>query len=702
MHFLNPIALVGLVAALVPLAIHLLHRGRSRSRPFSNLDFLRAVHQRRMRSIQLRQWLVLLLRTLAVGLIAAALARPTYRADWGQGLFGRRVPATTAILLDRSLSTDYRLPSGRVFSQLRDQALDLLGLFADTDDVTVVAFGEHTDIIRGDGIDRVREAVLELPASEESTDAGGAIAAAARILATGPVANRELFVLSDFVRRDWVGATAAIDAAASLSGVRIYASPPAPPPRGNVYVDTVALASWLPTAGQTMAFDVRLTNASDRDVEDVPVDLYLDGERLQRRLVESLPAHGTVHTDFTVALRRAGNTVGFVELEQDALPLDDRYYFSFHVPERIDVLLLGQRPADTYYPRRALAAAAGADPVVAVEARILEELESLSLADYDVVVLCNLERLSPEQTLAIHRHVGAGSALVVFPSPRADLNYYNRRLLPPLLPLALGGAGSPPPAGAGGPSFHLDPARPFHPLLRGLWTAQPQDRPRFRRSFDLVPSIPTRALAHFSDGRPALVEGSNGGGRILLFAAPLDLRWSDLPLKGMFLPLLQRLVRHLSQPASHGSVHLVGETVRRELDRAVDAERILAESPSGRRQFLDAQLTDGRLRWRLRRVDESGIWTLSDAGRVVDRFAVNVDRRESQLAPLPRERFAEVFGPQRLRLVEAGTDYGAAVLAHRTGRELWREFLMAAFALLLLELWLARAPSAATSAPARS
>ena len=67
MHFLNPFALVGLVAALVPLAIHLLHRGRSQPRPFSNLEFLRAVHQRRMRSIQLRQWLVLLLRTLAVG-----------------------------------------------------------------------------------------------------------------------------------------------------------------------------------------------------------------------------------------------------------------------------------------------------------------------------------------------------------------------------------------------------------------------------------------------------------------------------------------------------------------------------------------------------------------------------------------------------------------------------------------------------------
>ena len=286
MHFLNPFALVGLVAALVPLAIHLLHRGRSRPRPFSNLEFLRAVHQRRMRSIQLRQWLVLLLRTLAVGLIAAAFARPTYRADWAQGLLGKRVPTTTVALIDRSLSTNYRLPTGRVFTRLRDQALDLLDLLSDQDDVTVVAFGEHADVLKAESLDQLRVEVSELTAGEETTAPATAVKEAARILGAKSRPDRELFILSDFVRRDWVEAATAIrEVEDLLPALRVYASAPDDVAKGNTYVDTVSPASWTPTVGQRMGFQVSITNTHGRDVEDVPVDLYLNGQLLIDELI---------------------------------------------------------------------------------------------------------------------------------------------------------------------------------------------------------------------------------------------------------------------------------------------------------------------------------------------------------------------------------------------------------------------------------
>ena len=44
--------LVGLATAVIPLAIHLLHRGRTRPLPFSNLEFLRRLHHSRMRRVR--------------------------------------------------------------------------------------------------------------------------------------------------------------------------------------------------------------------------------------------------------------------------------------------------------------------------------------------------------------------------------------------------------------------------------------------------------------------------------------------------------------------------------------------------------------------------------------------------------------------------------------------------------------------------
>ena len=49
-----------------------------------------------------------------------------------------------------------------------------------------------------------------------------------------------------------------------------------------------------------------------------------------------------------------------------------------------------------------------------------------------------------------------------------------------------------------------------------------------------------QVLARFDAGAPALVERQVGSGRVLLWASTLDLSWSDLPLKPVFLPFVHR------------------------------------------------------------------------------------------------------------------------------------------------------------------
>ena len=53
-------------------------------------------------------------------------------------------------------------------------------------------------------------------------------------------------------------------------------------------------------------------------------------------------------------------------------------------------------------------------------------------------------------------------------------------------------------------------------------------------------------------GAPALLERRVGNGRVLLWTSTLDLSWSDLPLKPIYLPFVHQAVRHLAsyaQPA---------------------------------------------------------------------------------------------------------------------------------------------------------
>ena len=179
MQFLNPAVLAGLVAAALPLAIHLLHRGRAQAHPFSDLTFLRQLHHNRMRRVHLRQWLVLLLRMLFIALVVCAFARPTYRD--GGGWSGTR-PVAAHLLIDLSYSTRYRLPSGTIFAQLQNQVRDLLAVFTARDRISLQAFAQRPEPPLEGNLNFLAERAAELVPRQETTALRAALQAATRAL----------------------------------------------------------------------------------------------------------------------------------------------------------------------------------------------------------------------------------------------------------------------------------------------------------------------------------------------------------------------------------------------------------------------------------------------------------------------------------------------------------------------------------------
>ncbi len=688
MQFLNPLALIGLAAALIPLAIHLLHRGQSQPQPFSNLDFLRRLHHSRLRRLRLRQWLVLLLRTLIIALIALAFARPAHQAGAGWG--GSTAPVAAAVLLDCSYSTGYRQGGGPLFETLRRQALGVLEIFSRRDEVRLIPFASRPLGAEAAGDDQLIKQVEELAPTQEGTDLEAALQAAADFGAAHPQLRQEIYLLGDLTQHNWEGVAAKTS---WLPGAQVYIADLGTAERGNIHVDEVGFSPWLAAPGKKLSARARGANTSSQPARQTAVDVYLDGERVRHQLTDLRPGE-EFQLDFVLMPRRAGLLGGYVEIQDDALPLDNRRYFTLSVPDSFRVLVLGHQPEDTYYPRRALAASAAADPALALRFGLMAELDPGLLQHTQVLLLCNLNYLSAEQSALVHGFVAGGGSLVVFPSPQADLNFFNRQLLPALTPSRLAQVVGQPGSQLVGQG--LNTQLPHHPLFAGLFTQVAEDQPRFRAFYRLVAAPvadqESAALIHFADGQPAATLCWAGEGRTLLFATPLSLEWNDLPLKGLFPPLMHRLVRYLSLPADPGQPYLVGQPLRRHLPGTSIDDRLQAEAPSGRRLWLSATMQGGRCWWQIPRTDEAGLWRLWQEGRLVDLFAVNPDPRESKLSLVPRQRLEQLFGAGRTRFLGPQDELRSLVLGNRYGRELWRECLALALVLLLLELWLARAP----------
>lgn len=201
MTFLQPIILFGLPLILLPVAIHLLNRLRHRTIPWGAMRFLVAASRSSVNRAKLKQFLILLFRTLAVLMLMLFLARPL-SGGWMGWAFAS-APDTVLILLDRSSSMETRL-AGTSLSR-REQALDLLTEAAG-------AYAGHSHFVLIDSASGTPQNIPDISALKdhpmvESTDTAANLPSlmqrAVQWLIDNQAGTTEVWIASDLQNSDW-------------------------------------------------------------------------------------------------------------------------------------------------------------------------------------------------------------------------------------------------------------------------------------------------------------------------------------------------------------------------------------------------------------------------------------------------------------------------------------------------------------------
>lgn len=184
-------------------------------------------------------------------------------------------------------------------------------------------------------------------------------------------------------------------------------------------------------------------------------------------------------------------------------------------------------------------------------------LTDLLPASPDVVILADVARLSATETQELSDWVDKGGLLVRFAGPRMAVSDLTRVEEDPLLPVrlreggrAVGGAmswGEPrtlAPFAEGSPFFGLPV--PADVSVREQVLAQPG------------PDLADRTIAALDDGTPLVTRREMGAGQIVLFHVTANAEWSNLPLSGLFVDMLERLAVS-TRPEATGESDLVGQ-----------------------------------------------------------------------------------------------------------------------------------------------
>ena len=165
-------------------------------------------------------------------------------------------------------------------------------------------------------------------------------------------------------------------------------------------------------------------------------------------------------------------------------------------------------------------------------------LDDVILANPDTIILADVAKIGSKEALA--DWVAEGGTLVRFAGPRLAAAQFEARERDPLLPVKLR-AGGRTVGGAmswGAPktlqSFEID--TPFYGLPTPdevTVTAQVLAEP----GPDLAPHV----IARLSDGTPLVTRRQLGQGQVVLFHVTANTEWSNLPISGLSVAMLERL-----------------------------------------------------------------------------------------------------------------------------------------------------------------
>lgn len=690
MGFLNIAFLFGLVAAAVPIIIHLLNRRRVKKIKFSSLEFLDEVNKQRMRRINLRRILILILRTLAILALVFAFARPTLRSGL---LFAGSAPKNVIVCLDASYSMGAAMETGSAFDVAKKIAGEIVDEAGGADMVNVVAFAKTAEALleqgtRNQGV--VKTAIERVPLSSETTSIRAAVDRALALIEKSDVEGGEVYVVSDFRASD---DSSFVDEAKLPDNVRVYFIPVYDEDVDNVSIDKIGVPRKLLRPGEVVKVTVTATNHAREAQATVPLEIVVDGDRKAEQVVELAP-NATQTVTFPLSLAEPGRYHGRVAKNRDRLPVDDDRFFLIEVSNTIPVTLVtGRRRATSadapvpsvFYVEKALNPRGTAEGEFAVRVIDERDVTASSLPASGVVVWVDPQSLEPKRMVLLERHVRRGGGLLVFLG-NADPAILNDTAFRALVGIR-GGAEKSAESRAAFTSFEK-----AHPVF-SLFTKDELEllsRAKVRTYTAARGVAPDSALAYIGGGDPAVWECVRGRGRVLVFAGAPDLGTGDIPLSPMFLPLIHTSVTYLASTseAPGADEHYVGAPIAFTVSQTgLDESQLAIRDPAGESlKPAIGERSAGEVQVGFDRPAHPGFYRLyRDTTRVAE-TAVNVDTRESNLATssLANER------PKSVSIVRAGESFRTDLREAKEGREVFAAFLLLAVAALVAESVLGR------------
>jgi len=471
----------------------------------------------------------------------------------------------------------------------------------------------------------------------------------------------------------------------------------------NLSLEQVTVHATIPAVGMPLAIIGKIRNGADT-IQEVQAELTIGGQLVERSPPVRLEP-GQSHTvNFTYVPHQAGIQAGRVKLiNDDSSDLDNQRAFVIETSSAVRVALVSSKTPSTalrrnaaYYVKQALqtpTSGSAAVDVVSIEPNLLSREP---LGTFSTVICADIRPPGAQALAALRDYVAEGGTLLWVCGPNSDLAALAEQdesgeLFPDQFtfvdPLSDSSASN-------GTARHWAAVDERNSIFRPL--AVPASlflSVTVERYLRLTPAAenPPHVLVRLDNGDPAMVSHQIGRGLVYTLTTGAQPRWTTLPLRPIFLPLLNRLVlRATDQQAGPRDVS-PGTLVRYRLPDEPDPVTLEVSVPQRSEPTqLTSSLSDGAQEVRFDETFVAGVYQLRMIKARHPRrfaFAVNFDSAEADPQTLSPEELAGVLGDPAAT-VASEANLLDVVHQLREGTPLQDLFLVLVLIAGIVEIWI--------------
>ena len=453
-------------------------------------------------------------------------------------------------------------------------------------------------------------------------------------------------------------------------------------PNNNIGIKSVKALNQIKLPNDLIDISTRVDNIGSILRSDVPIELYLDGDRAGQIVTKFQPGKNKDFL-FQVYPGKSGVIKGRLEIPKDDFILDNFQTFELNIPEKIFCKVIASSQEKLLIIKTILESISGPEDLIDIELKVKPEVDNIFLDNTDVLILQDPNIFSITSIEKIKKFIQNGGSILWF----AGESYKSLNEI-------------------ASKSFNLPKYNELVSLSNDSYFSvkiDDRENPIFQELNvrDLKSAFPQifvynkvildkshKSILSLNNDDPFLIQIPFPGSNIYFFSSFLDLKWNDFGIKGLLIPMIYRLLMFSIIDEHNTSMIFVDDPKTIYLDKDLINSKWMIKLPSGDEILVVPNYDKEQLYFT--QTSELGSYQVFADDEFYTAFSTRLSPFEFPDLREEKPRLLEILGINRSEWIDSDSDVISTIKAQRHGRSLWRTFLIICFGLFFIESFLSR------------